>query len=1021
MTKGSSNDDAAVSALDADARTKSTGSGASTQDVAPSREVAAVEASRDPILRSGTRVERYVLMDIVGSGGMGVVYRAFDTKLRRTVALKLHYRGSVQRRTQTRMLREAEGLARLTHPNVVTVYDTGTFEGGVYIAMELVEGQTLDQWLKSAPRSTRERLDVLVQAGQGLAAAHEAGLVHRDFKPENVLIDATGRVRVIDFGLVKADADVSNDGEVTVDADVPSDRDEAAARRAATAQAAFRPGETRGEPPAPRDEVDASGEAGADASLFDARLTRVGARIGTLLYMSPEQRLGEVVNQASDQFSFCVTCFEAFTGELPFPLLPEEEFFGAVVTGQVTKTRAGLPRALRESILRGLAFDPTHRHASLKSLLEEIVPRNKGRMAALLAIAVTSLVTAIGLSLSVADRDFERCADGSGVAREMWAPQDAEQVNHRFRVVAGAHGEATATRLNERMNALVASYSEEHIAACRATHAEHVQSEQLLDARMACLQRAHATTKLLTRAWREADLDAVDSASSAVTRLEGMVRCEGVEEGGAGTRAPDGVSRVQYDAWMQRFDRGAALRLVGKYSEAERELSELFAEVAEIDSPVLTARIGSALGEVLTVMNEFARGDRVLRDAIRDASLAGLESLALKTATVRADLLASSGQRTAARVLLETVRWRMHDRPKYAALEFDAAISAGWIYNEEEKYSEADREYEAATRLMHAADAVAIASLKSYLSELRINQGRPEEALVLAREAYEKTRDALGDEHPSTVVFLTYLALAERGVGRLADARAHMAFVLEVDIRRFGESHRDIAIDYDVLSQIARDAGEYEDALHFARRAYEVRKGVYGAESPSTLAQNVAAAEAALGQTQVARARFRETVADLRRAAAPPSDLKPALEAFALFEVGQHNWDAAQPLATEVHELAQALYGEAHQEVVSACRILTELALGQERPDEAVRWAEQAFSAMPPNERLKAEDQAALYFNLARALHGRDGAKVQERVNELVSTALALLREPKFASEARLRDEIIRFREALAGSRTSPT
>ena len=158
-------------------------------------------------LPRGSNLGRYVIIEPIGSGGMGTVYRAYDPQLNRGVALKIL---SVKQadlqaaeRAKARLIREAQALAQLSHPNVVAVHDAGTFEDDVFIAMELVEGKTLNEWMKEQKRSVKEILEVMIAAGRGLSAAHKAGLVHRDFKPGNVIVGDDGRVRVLDFGLAR--------------------------------------------------------------------------------------------------------------------------------------------------------------------------------------------------------------------------------------------------------------------------------------------------------------------------------------------------------------------------------------------------------------------------------------------------------------------------------------------------------------------------------------------------------------------------------------------------------------------------------------------------------------------------------------------------------------------------------------------------------------------------------------------------------------------------------------------------
>ena len=170
------------------------------------------ESVRAFLLARGDTLGRYVVIDVLGQGGMGVVYAAYDPELDRKVAIKLvRWAGSSEGQVsvgRSRLLREAQALAKLTHPNVVAVYDVGTWQQSVFVAMELVEGQTVSRWLEqrypAAPPSFREVLDVMIPAGRGLEAAHAVGIVHRDFKPENVMLASSGRVTVLDFGLARA-------------------------------------------------------------------------------------------------------------------------------------------------------------------------------------------------------------------------------------------------------------------------------------------------------------------------------------------------------------------------------------------------------------------------------------------------------------------------------------------------------------------------------------------------------------------------------------------------------------------------------------------------------------------------------------------------------------------------------------------------------------------------------------------------------------------------------------------------
>jgi formylglycine-generating enzyme required for sulfatase activity len=291
-------------------------------------------------LDTGARIGRYVIIERVGTGAMGVVYGAYDPELDRKVALKLIKpgQGGVKDTARARLLREAKAIARLQHPNVVAVHDVGMFEEQVFLAMEFVAGGTIKSWLAAQPRTWREIVDVFVAAGRGLAAAHAAGLVHRDFKPDNVLLDKESRPRVVDFGIARqagaADEELAGDTADVADDGTATLRD--------------------------------SGSKNALATL-----TKTGTWVGTPAYMAPEQFLGERGDEKSDQFSFCVTLYEALYGERPFAGKDMISISVNVTTEQLRpppKDRA-VPTWLRRVILRGLRASPSDRWDGMPALI----------------------------------------------------------------------------------------------------------------------------------------------------------------------------------------------------------------------------------------------------------------------------------------------------------------------------------------------------------------------------------------------------------------------------------------------------------------------------------------------------------------------------------------------------------------------------------------------------------------------------------------------------------------------------
>ncbi len=282
-------------------------------------------APRDKSISPGEQVGRFTILRSLGAGGMGVVYEAHDPDLGRKVALKLMIGDGPEARARLR--REAQAMAQVTHPNVATVHEVGEVAASVYVAMELIEGETLGAWL-STPRDWPERLRMLLAAGEGLAAAHAAGLVHRDFKPSNVMVGADQRPRVLDFGLVRSAAIEERD-----------------ASPATTTPAR------------------------SGARELGSPLTRVGSVMGTPAYMSPEQLSGAEVDARSDQFSFCVCAFEALLGASPFPAETITELRASIREGPRVPARGSLPARVSSIILRGLDPDPANRWPSMDALL----------------------------------------------------------------------------------------------------------------------------------------------------------------------------------------------------------------------------------------------------------------------------------------------------------------------------------------------------------------------------------------------------------------------------------------------------------------------------------------------------------------------------------------------------------------------------------------------------------------------------------------------------------------------------
>jgi serine/threonine protein kinase len=350
----------------------------------------AVEAGKPVIATAGEVLGKYRLDRVLGAGGMGIVWAAFDPDLERNVAIKLLHSND-ENTLRTRLLREARAMARLKHPNVLTVYEVGTDRNRDYIAMEMVDGGTLDVWLGTKP-TRADILAALDAAGRGLAAAHAAGLVHRDFKPHNVMRSNDGHVYVTDFGLARGQIE---EGPELVTAAAPID-------------------------------------------LLSSPLTQTGVMIGTPAYMAPEQFAGKQPDARTDQFAYCVTAWEALTGVRPFrgDSLPELE--KAVARG-VADLPSELPPRLRAVLARGLEPAADARWPDMRSLLDalaaSVVERPRRQRGRLIAGVVLVVLGAGGAgaywllhspkSVVPAEPD---CSGGDKAFDEAWSPERRDAV-----------------------------------------------------------------------------------------------------------------------------------------------------------------------------------------------------------------------------------------------------------------------------------------------------------------------------------------------------------------------------------------------------------------------------------------------------------------------------------------------------------------------------------------------------------------------------------------------------------------
>ncbi|MEM9462980.1 MAG: serine/threonine-protein kinase, partial [Myxococcota bacterium] len=444
--------------------------------------------SQRPSFRFGQPIGRYIVLEELGAGAMGAVLKAYDAKLDRVIALKLLH-AEVDEYDTVRLRREAQALAKLSHPNVIQVFDVGEVDEQTFIAMEMVMGQTLREWTKGPdqPRGWRECLNVYMQAGAGLAAAHEVGLIHRDFKPANAIIDIKGQVRVLDFGLAR------------------------------------RVRQTIGSEP--EHEADRPMNLVASGLALEATLTHPGTVMGTPPYMPPEQWRGEEVGPHSDQFSFCVALYEALYGARPFRGKTRNELMVMITEGRIATIDANgpaVPSRVRNAVLRGLSSDPQQRWSSMDDLLAELrrlaAPPRHRYMAGALAVGLAAMAGSGGYIYYLKMKD--RCTGALDQMEGIWDDARRQQVEAAILGTEVSYAPGTWTRVEQRLDDYADAWMGNHTDVCEATSVRGEQSTHLMDVRMACLERRRGQMRALVEVLLSPDEDVVREAVKAVQSLE---------------------------------------------------------------------------------------------------------------------------------------------------------------------------------------------------------------------------------------------------------------------------------------------------------------------------------------------------------------------------------------------------------------------------------------------------------------------------------------------------------------------
>jgi len=792
--------------------------------------------------RRGDRIDRFVVLEVLGAGGMAVVLSAYDPSLDRRVAIKL-MRSELWRadgvRGRDRLLREAQAMARLSHPNVVTVHEVGAQGNEVFIAMEHVGGRTLRDVVRELRRdpqvSWRAIVEPFLQAGRGLAAAHAAGLVHRDFKPENVLVGDDGRVRVTDFGLVSTAgaADPSGDDLATTyddlaDLDTPT--------------------------PIP----------------LSASITRTGSILGTPAYMAPEQDRLAAVDGRTDQFSFCVSLWEALYGERPFGGSTVNEVLDEIAAGRLrepsSEARAKAPPWILDALRRGLSHDPARRWPSMNELLgclasdPEAARRQRRRVIFLatgFVVLAGTAVVAVALRPSAAARV---CGGASEELASVWNDAISRRIGERFAQTGRSYATATFDRAARQLDAYADGWIRMRTDTCEATHVHHRQSETVLDLRMRCLDRRRAALAATTELWASgASAEVVERAIDSVAALPPLERCADIDALTAAVPPPESPdARRRAEDLARELDHLEALHGAGRFTDALPAAKDVAARARQLGYAPVLARALFVAGTLDHELGNEKDAEATLREAIQAAAQARDDEQSAHAWITLSITLSAQGrdedalaQRTATEAAVARAGGNELLRADMWTQLGITAYSLGRFADAEELLGRALAAREKALGPNNPAVAESLEALGNVLAD----QGHYEQARGRLERAVTIREEALGPRHPRTASARNDLGMLLRDLGKPKQALAHFELALAVFEESLGAEHADVGRILNNIGLAHSDLNDNAGAEPFFRRALAVKEKSLGPTHPSTALtlSNLGAALVELGKYADAR------------------------------------------------------------------------------------------------------------------------------------------------------------------------
>jgi tetratricopeptide (TPR) repeat protein len=703
----------------------------------------------------GGRVGRYMLLETIGHGAMGIVHAAWDPELDRRIAIKLLRSDLGERasdQARQRLIREGRAIAKLAHPNVVAVHDVGDFEDGVFIAMEYVDGGTLASW-RGGGRSPDEVISAFEQAARGIAAAHAAGLVHRDVKPSNILVGSDGRVRVVDFGLARPHGDVA---------------------------------------------------AGDHAVARDPALTSSGVLVGTPLYMAPETMAGAVADKQSDQYGLAASLYEILAGVAPFAGRTLDELRRDKASRALAPPARRVPPRVLAAIRRALAPDPALRWGSLDQLADRLAAHlhRRRRRLVIAGVVAIALVAVIVPALS---RHDDRCAGGADRLAGAWTA-----------VRATAIRAAVGDRVAARFDAYARAWTDGYRRVCEATHVRGDQSEALLDIRMRCLDaRRGALGALVDVLTTRSDQATRANAVAAAGSLAPITECDAIDSLAVIEQPPPALA-VPIASAQHLVDEAEALDRAGQFADAMGKLGtvpRLGYRTLTARIELLRGKLEQELGDMKASERSLHEAAQAAAEA-RDDLVAARAWTLLVGVVGFLDGRPAEGLALARFADAAVARAGAAD-----SVGAELASMRGLVFDGLGKFAEARAQHERALEIRERTlgrDHLEVAQVLDNLGVIPLQQERFDQAEPIYARALEIRRRQLGEDHPDVAASWNALGAAQRGLGRLADARASYDRAYAIWRHNLGDAHPNVASALLNLGNLERDLGQLDPAeQHF--------------------------------------------------------------------------------------------------------------------------------------------------------------------------------------------------------------